>query len=161
MKIKDVVVEDFLNYKEPSMLIVSALCDWKCCTEAGLDISVCQNASLVSSPSKIISDETLLRMFCSDPITKAIVVGGLEPMLQIYELLSLIGCFRAHGENSPFVIYTGYYEREIPDHLQRLRQYRNIIVKFGRFIPNCLPRFDQVLGVMLASNNQYAVQLTP
>ena len=35
-------------------------------------------------------------------------------------------------------------------------QYDNIVVKFGRFRPNQDPHYDNVLGVKLASNNQYA-----
>jgi hypothetical protein len=34
--------------------------------------------------------------------------------------------------------------------------FDNIIVKFGRFIPDDEKRFDEVLGVELASHNQYA-----
>ena len=38
--------------------------------------------------------------------------------------------------------------------------YSNIIIKFGRFIPNREPHFDEVLGVNLASNNQYAKRIS-
>ena len=40
MLIKDIVDEDFINYKVPSMLIACSTCSWKC----GKD--VCQNSSL-------------------------------------------------------------------------------------------------------------------
>ena len=36
----------------------------------------------------------------------------------------------------------------------------NIIVKFGRFIPNSPHIYDTLLGVELASNNQYAKIIT-
>ena len=35
----------------------------------------------------------------------------------------------------------------------------SIIIKFGRFIPNKPSRFDELLGVELASDNQYAMRL--
>jgi hypothetical protein len=35
----------------------------------------------------------------------------------------------------------------------------NLIFKFGRFIPDRPHRFDEVLGVELASDNQFAVNL--
>ena len=38
--------------------------------------------------------------------------------------------------------------------------FRNIIVKFGRFIPDQESHYDEVLGVNLASNNQYAKKLS-
>ena len=37
--------------------------------------------------------------------------------------------------------------------------YDNIIIKFGRYIPNQQSHFDIVLGVNLASDNQYAERL--
>ena len=40
-----------------------------------------------------------------------------------------------------------------------LKKYKNIIVKFGRFIPNQEKQYDEVLGVYLASNNQYGEKL--
>ena len=54
------------------------------------------------------------------------------------------------------VIYTGYTEEEIKDKVKWLSLYENIIIKFGRFVPNAEKHFDEVLGVELASPNQYA-----
>ena len=36
--------------------------------------------------------------------------------------------------------------------------YHNIIIKYGRYIPNDGKHFDRVLGVELVSNNQYAIK---
>lgn len=160
MKIKDIVAEDFLNYKRPSMFIITAMCDWKCCIEAGLDISVCQNAPLISSPVREIPNETIYKQFHINQITKAVVIGGLEPFLQIDEVVDLISYFRANDEDCPFVIYTGYNENEVQEHLGKLTKLNNIIVKFGRFIPNQKHRFDDVLGIELVSENQYAKQIS-
>ena len=99
-------------------------------------------------------------MYINNPITKSIVVGGLEPMLQFDELISLIDCFRKNDCNDTFVIYTGYYPNEIEKQLMKLKSYCNIIIKFGRYIPNQQPHYDNVLGVNLASNNQYAEQIS-
>lgn len=156
MRIKAIVAEDFINYKLPSMFISSCFCDWKCCTEIGIDIGVCQNAPLSKSKTKNIDNQTIYKKFITNPITKAIVIGGLEPFLQFEEVLNLIKLFRNQGENCPFVIYTGYYPPEIKNQLQRLKHYSNIIVKFGRYIPNRPNHLDPILGVTLASDNQYA-----
>ena len=43
-----------------------------------------------------------------------------------------------------------------PEWIQRLATYGNVVVKFGRYIPNQKHIFDEVLGVELASDNQYA-----
>lgn len=156
MRIKAIVKEDFINYKLPSMFISTCFCDYKCCTELGLDIGVCQNAPLAQSENIEIPDQTIYKHFINNPITKAVVIGGMEPMIQINEVIDLINLFRNQGDNCPFIIYTGYYPNEIPEPLERLKQYKNIIVKFGRYIPNSQSKYDAVLGVTLASSNQYA-----
>lgn len=156
MRVKSIVSERFQDYKLPSMFIATCFCDYKCCTELGLDIGVCQNAPLAQMEDKDIDDQTIYEQFINNPITKAVVVGGMEPMIQINEVIDLINLFRNQGENCPFIIYTGYYPNEIPEPLERLKQYKNIIVKFGRFVPNEKSRYDEVLGVTLASSNQYA-----
>ena len=51
-KIKGLVAEDFINYKQPSMFIISSMCDWKCCHEGGLDESICQNQPMARMPVK-------------------------------------------------------------------------------------------------------------
>lgn len=156
MRVKTIIPERFQDYKLPSMFISTCFCDYKCCTELGLDIGVCQNAPLVQSENIDISDQTIYEHFVNNPITKAVVIGGLEPMIQINEVIELINLFRNQGENCPFIIYTGYYSNEIPEPLERLKQYKNIIVKFGRYIPNSQSKYDEVLGITLASSNQYA-----
>lgn len=156
MRVKAIIQEDFINYKLPSMFISTCFCDWKCCTEQNLDIGVCQNAPLAQADIKDIDNQVIYRQFVTNPITKAVVIGGLEPMIQINEVEELIKLFRKNGENCPFVIYTGYYPNEMVKSLEALKHYQNIIVKFGRFIPNDQSRYDEVLGVTLASANQYA-----
>jgi len=42
------------------------------------------------------------------------------------------------------------------DKIALLSRYKNVIVKFGRFIPNQEKHYDEILGVELASPNQYA-----
>ena len=160
MRLKHIVAEDFSNYKKPSLFLVSSICDWKCCIEQGLDIGVCQNAPLVSQQTKDYSNEQIFEAYQKNDITKAIVIGGLEPMLQFDEVESLIKYFRNYGEDCEFVIYTGYYPFEIENQIQILSQYKNIIIKYGRYIPNRQSRYDDVLGVTLVSDNQYAMRIS-
>ena len=145
MRVKGIIEEDFTNFKLPSMFINTCFCDFKCCTESNLGIEVCQNAPLAQADTKEIPDTVIYQHFSTNPITKAVVIGGMEPMLQIDEVESLIRLFRASGDKSPFV---------------RLRKYKFIIVKFGRFIPDRQHRYDNVLGIELSSDNQYAEQIS-
>jgi len=97
-------------------------------------------------------------MYLSNPISEAIVFQGLEPFDSFYEILGLIKKFREKC-NDDIVIYTGYKKEEIQWFLTFFKNFDNIIIKFGRYIPNQKKHYDEVLGVYLASDNQYAERL--
>lgn len=80
-------------------------------------------------------------------------------MDQFKELCEFIFKFR-HLSNDDIVIYTGYNKDEIADEVAVLSTFSNIIIKFGRFVPNSTARFDEVLGIKLASDNQYAEKIS-
>ena len=160
MKIKGLQDEDFVNYKKPSMFIGTSLCDWKCCNEQCLDKSICQNSSLANSKTIDISADEIFRRYINNPITKSIVIGGLEPMLQFSEVLELVETFRNNDCNDDIVIYTGYYKEEIADKIALLSEYKNVVIKYGRYIPNQEKHYDEVLGVYLASDNQHAEKIS-
>ena len=46
------------------------------------------------------------------------------------------------------------------DEIEELERCENIIVKYGRYIPDQEKHYDEVLGVYLASNNQYAERIS-
>ena len=64
------------------------------------------------------------------------------------------------GCDDDIVIYTGYYENEIKDKIDILKQYKNIVVKFGRYIPNDTEHYDSVLGINLANKEQYGKKIS-
>lgn len=160
MLVSNIVDEDFVNYKKPSMFIGTAYCDWKCCVEGGFSPSICQNHTLVSAPRIDVSAQSIVDRFMKNPITEAIVFGGLEPMLQIDDVLQVVHALRAVDRTSYVIIYTGYEPYEVMGQLDRLCHYNNIIVKFGRYKPNSPSIYDAVLGVELASENQYAKKIS-
>ena len=160
MLIKGIIDEDFVNYKSPSMFIGAIKCDWKCCTESNLPITVCQNQPLAKEPNIEVSADEIFSRYISNPITQAIVIGGLEPFLQFNEIKNLIKTFRENNCNDNIVIYTGYYPHELQKEIEELKQYKNIIVKFGRYSPNQEKHHDDVLGVYLASDNQYGEKIS-
>lgn len=160
MRLSGLVSEDFVNYRVPSMMLGTVRCNWKCCHEGGFDVSVCQNHALEGADAIDISPERLYQLYATNDLTHAVVVAGLEPMLQFAEVLDVIRYFRARGCDDDFVIYTGYTAAEVPYELNELRQYPNIVVKFGRYRPDEPPHYDPVLGVKLASSNQYAERIS-
>ena len=160
IRLKGVIMEDFVNYKVPSMFLITSYCNWKCCKEANIDITVCQNQSLAKQDVKEFNYETLLKAYQKNNISQAIVVGGLEPFEQSDELIELVKYFRDNKCTDTFIIYTGYYPNEIQSQIDKLKPLGNIIIKFGRYIPNHNPHYDDVLGVNLASDNQYGEMIS-
>lgn len=153
MKLLNLIDEDFVNFKMPSMYLAFPYCNFKCEKECGE--AFCQNKALIKEPIIEVDPQKILTRFLGNPITKAIVFGGLEP-LDSWEDIQCFISFVRHYTAAPIIIYTGYNEDEVQDKIEWLELYENIIVKFGRFIPNQEKHFDEVLGVELASPNQYA-----
>ena len=166
MKVKGIDECDFVNYKKPSMFIAFNSCTWKC------GRADCQNSALALAEDIEINKEEICKKYISNPITEAFVFGGLEPFDQLMDLISLIDCIRNKFKiKDDIVIYTGYTESELSmgyigkdpkvnkqNYHFLISNYDNIIIKFGRFLPNQGYHFDKVLGVKLASNNQYAME---
>lgn len=154
MKVKGINFEDFVNYKKPSMFISFPNCSFKCDKECGR--AVCQNSALALSPDIEISVEEIVERYINNPITKAIVCGGLEPFDSFRDLSELVAKLREVTDDE-IVIYTGYKEEEIMEYVESfLFTFSPIVVKYGRFIPDCESYFNETLGVKLASPNQYA-----
>jgi organic radical activating enzyme len=157
MKIKGLIDEDFVNYKLPSMFIATSKCSFKCDAECGK--AVCQNLPLATAPVIEISCKELVDRYVSNNISQAVCLGGLEPFDDIDELMAFICEFRSHC-NDDIVIYTGYYEDEIQPYVNKLKaDFKNIVIKFGRYIPDQQPHYDEVLGINLASDNQKGVRI--
>lgn len=153
MLIKGIIVEDFVNYKLPSMTIEFPYCTFKCGRE------FCQNSAIVEESNIEISEKRICEMYINNPITEAVVFQGMEPFDSPDELLELVKALR-EKTNDPIVIYSGYNKDEIVDWVKALKKYKNIIIKFGRYIPNQTFVYDEILGVTLASDNQYAEKIS-
>jgi len=160
MKIKGIIFEDFVNYKVPCMTIETPICKgFKCDRECGQP--VCQNSALVAAPDKEIANTSIVQAYRNNPIARAICFQGLEPFDTFEDLLNLIFVFReCYSINDDIIIYTGYNKDEIENELIQLKQFSNIIIKFGRYIPNTESHYDEILGVKLASPNQYAERIS-
>lgn len=157
MKLIGIIDTDTVNYKKISMVLEFPYCSFKCDRECGK--KVCQNSDLASAPIIDIKINEIIKMYNDNLMTEAIVCQGLEPMDSIYDLFNFIENFRKESQDD-IVIYTGYNKEEIPHIVKQLMNYPNIIIKFGRFIPDDQYHYDDVLGVNLASMNQYAERIS-
>ena len=44
--------------------------------------------------------------------------------------------------------------------LEELKKFPNVIIKFGRYVPNKESHYDEILGINLVSDNQYAEKIS-
>ena len=92
MILKQIIDEDFVNYREPSMYLIFPHCSFKCDTEN--KTQYCQNRGLALEPDIEISKEEVIDRYLRNPITSAIVCGGLEPFDSPLDLLPFIDTLR-------------------------------------------------------------------
>lgn len=169
MRIKGIIDECFNDYLKPAMYIAFPSCTFKC--DKLNKCQICQNSHLVKEPDIELKKEEIIERYLNNPITEAIILSGLEPFDSILDVLAFITCLRdTYNCQDDVVIYTGYTEEELregrystdtaervlKDLYEYLCKYPNIIIKFGRYIMDDEPHYDEVLGVSLASRNQYA-----
>ena len=159
MKIElvNLIDESFTEYKKPHMLVGFPSCTFKCDRENGNQ--VCQNWELAKAPRIVVEAEDIAARYVSNEITKAVVFAGLEPFDSFKQMVALIDEIRKLCDDD-IVIYTGYNRDEIEKMIKAISEYRNIVVKFGRYRPGQKKHFDEVLGVELASDNQYAERIS-
>ena len=153
MKIKGLISEDFVNYKKPAMTIMFPYCTFKCGTE------YCQNSPLSKAEDIEIDISNIVIRYLNNPITESVVMQGLEPFDSWDDLIEFVKQLRESTDDD-IVIYTGYNKEEIADKITLLSKYKNIVIKYGRYIPNQEKHYDEVLGVYLASSNQYAERIS-
>ena len=168
MVIKGLMDECFSDYKKPAMYIATPYCSFKCDKDNGC--AVCQNSKLAHQPNIEVSVDELIERYLANPITKAIVFSGLEPFDSMDDVELFIKTLRDKYKcDDDVVIYTGYTIDEVSlDDSGRmenatynwLRHYKNIYVKFGRYLIGQEPHYDEVLGVKLASDNQYGKKVS-
>ena len=158
MKILGIIDEDFVNYKKTSMVIEFPYCSFKCDKECGRPI--CQNGALANEPIIEIDAKKIVERYLQNPITEAIVFQGLEPFDSYEDMFDLMIEIRKRTDDD-IVIYSGYSYREIYHYADTIGHiFQNIIIKYGRYIPDVEPHYDPVLGVNLASDNQYAEKIS-
>ena len=155
MRVKGIIDYDCTNYKKPCLTIEFPYCDFKCDKLNGCKI--CQNGQLAQEPDIEVSGEYIWQLYQQNPLTSAFCFQGLEPFNSYIDMIDLIKFIRFTKQcNDPIIIYTGFNKGEdyIVEH--GLRKFHNLIIKWGRFIMNQSSHYDEILGVQLASDNQYA-----
>ena len=141
MLIKGFKDEDFVNYKKPSMFIGFPYCTFKCDKECGKQ--VCQNSALANSQGIEISIISLIDRYMNNPITEAIVCGGLEPFDTYQQLLEFITELKKLPEFNEFKIFFLYESIDID--LEREAQKLNITcMKYPSHINKLITKIESL-----------------
>lgn len=152
---------DFVNYKEPTFIIYSGIsCTFKCNTDS--KINFCQNYDLLNQKVVNYGIKECIKKYASQNFVHTITFQGLEPLDNLKQLLWFIYYFR-QAYKDKIIIWTGYTKEECEDLIYLIKEkmsWNNIIIKFGRFVPNKESHYDEVLGIKLASPNQYAERIS-
>ncbi len=157
MIIKDFIDTDFIQYKSPCCFIVMPKCSFKCEKDCGIT-GICQNSNIVKMENIDVDDDSLINRIINNDISKCVVFGGLEPFDSV-DLRAFLTKLRDKS-NILVIIYTGYTEEEVKLNYCWIYNITNVIIKFGRYIPNQNYHYDDILGVELASNNQYSKKIS-
>ena len=157
IELKGVIEEDMVNYRKIGMTLMFPKCNWKCDIENG--VQLCQNKGLAATASQTVDVKALLERYKNNPITEAIILQGLEPLDSPVDVYTVAALLKELNITDDLVIYTGYKKEEVSS--EDLQTIANIIpgkliIKWGRYIPNQEKHYDEILGVYLASDNQYA-----
>lgn len=148
----------YQDYKKASMVLITSFCDFKCWK--GQKENPCQNSKLMESPLIKVGTYEIVHRYMKNPLSRALVFSGLEPLFQKYEVIGVVNSLREET-NDDIVIFTGYDLNEIDEKfITDLKQHKNIFLKVGRFIPDRFSIYDSTLGITLASDNQYGIQLS-
>ena len=156
IQVKGIIWEDMVNYKKISTTLMMPTCDFKCDKENG--VQLCQNWELAATPSITVPVESFVRSYLNNNITEAIVFQGLEPLDSLIDVCTVCACLSDFKCKDDIVIYTGYNKDEISSNdinLLKSCVYGQLRIKWGRYRPNQESHYDDILGVNLASDNQY------
>ena len=196
--IRDIIDDDFINYKKVSMLIAMPYCTFKCNVDGK---KLCHNQELIHSTIVCMTYHKLVERYLNNMCSEAIIFAGLEPMVltknntrcvskftlpsyckwlydkynfplystSFTDMINFICLLRIDYRcQDNIVIYSGYTKEELldmsnPEHgyiqpiMDISKYYKgDIIIKYGRYLDNNTSHLDPILGVKLASSNQYA-----
>lgn len=158
MKIKYYQNKNLQFYKEPCLFIATNTCDFKC--NIGCQEPVCNYYELACMDDEKIFAFDLCNAFIHNDETKAVVFGGLEPLMSLDYILTFLRLFRENFKcDDVVVIYSGYEKSEVLDKIEQLKSFPNIIMKFGRKLKNQSKKFDELLGVYI-DENQYTERIS-
>lgn len=158
MIIKSIIDEVFSDYSKISMLLVMPKCTTRCWEKLNISPTICQNNHLHKEPNINIDNKDIIKRYLDNPLTKAIIFGGLDSWDSLDEIIEFIKEFRQYSQDD-CVLYTGRDYDVIEKELYRFKGLGNVYIKYGHYNPNLKPIIDDLTGVSLISENQKFIKV--
>ena len=159
MIVKNIIDEVFSDYSKISMLIAVPKCTTKCWERLNLSPTICQNHQLHKEPNLDISNKDIIDRYINNPLTSAIVLGGMDSWDSLDEIIEFIKEFRELSDDD-CVLYTGKELEIIEKDFDKLKEFKNIYIKYGHYNPTLEPIIDELTKVKLASSNQKFIKIS-
>jgi len=152
MKLKNIIREDYLNYKKCSLYLAFSQCKLYC--------EDCFNFGLRDQENIIISAKTIIDWHSSNLFEEAIICSGLNPFDSFEDLEELVRECYKENYSCDLIIFTGYEKKDIEDKIYTLTKIKHsdqkIIIKYGRYDKYQVESiYDDNLGIYLPLN-QYS-----
>lgn len=161
MKLIDIKSDNTTDYKKTALFIAFPYCSGKCG-------ELCQNKRLMTLSKNALKDvdiTTIVEFYDSLKTHNSVVMGGLEPLDSIDDVITIIYNICNVQKPTDIVIYTGYtdqeylynFEDKLINAYKTAKNLKNkqLIVKVGRFDPSIKENYlNKTLGVKLATSNQ-------
>ena len=139
--------EVYNDYKKVGVLLATPTCNNNC--------KYCQNEYLKKKKPIEYDISEIFNFVKKNKLIKSFIFGGLDCMDSFDQTYDIIKEIRKKFDYD-IVLYTGKLKTDINLEIEKLKNFKGIIIKFGKYKKNKEKKYDELLGITLASNNQYS-----
>jgi len=124
-----------------------------CALDCNIGCKGCFNQSLKEAPIFYKKADEIMDEIMSNPFNEGVILAGLEWSLQPTELLALVKS--ATVRNMPVIVYTGHDINTFLRRVPLIKQFTEVLVKYGAYDESKLSLTHEAYGIKLASTNQH------
>ncbi|MCH4890037.1 radical SAM protein [Acidaminobacter sp. JC074] len=123
-----------------------------CALDCNIGCKGCFNQSLKEAPIFYKKADEVLDEIMSNPFNEGVILAGLEWSLQPSELMAMIKS--CASKNIPVIVYTGHKIETFLRRVPKIKNYPEVLIKYGAYDESKLSLTHEAYGVRLASTNQ-------
>jgi pyruvate-formate lyase-activating enzyme len=129
-----------------------------CAVSCSIGCKDCFNESVKQEPNRCSYIPNILDEIQANPFNEGVILAGLEWSSQPKELIALVK--EATKRHLPIIIYTGYTSDQFIRRVPRIKEFPNVLIKYGSFNQNLRSFEHKEYGVNLASTNQHIQKIS-